>query len=145
MTNRLNLLVAVALAASAFACDRNTDNNKASETNTTSATVTPNAADQAGAPGAPVITEQTTPSEAVTTTPTFRAKDAGASGALTNGVSTGTQTNGQSTPNGGTAVPDNGGVAPGHIMFPPEKGPGTGEPNSAGSHNLGSGGAARSR
>ena len=142
MTNRLNLLVAVALAASAFACDRNSDNNKASETNTTSANVTPKAADQAGAP-APVITEQTTPSEAVTTTPTFRAKDAGASGAMTTGattgVSTGTQTNGQSTPNGGTAPPDNGGVAPGHIMFPPEKGPGTGEPNSAGSHNLGSG------
>lgn len=144
MTNRLNILVAVALAASTFACDRNSD-SKASETNTTSATVTPNAADQAGAP---VITEQTTPSEAVTTTPTFRAKDAGASGAMTTGaatgMSTGTQTNGATTPNGGTAAPDNG-VAPGHIMFPPDKGPGTGEPNSAGSHNMGSGGTGKSR
>ena len=85
----------------------------------------------------------------MTTTPTFRAKDAGAAGAMTTGaatgVSTGTQTNGQTTHNGGTAAPDNGAVGPGHIMFPPEKGPGTGEPNSAGSHNLGSGGTGKTR
>ena len=122
MMNRMNLFIAAALTVGAFACDRNSD-NKASETNTTSATPTP------------------TPFQAITTTPAFRANDAASAAALTTGVSTGTQTNsGKGTPNSGNAaLPENGGVAPGHIMFPPDKAPGTGAPSSAGSHDLGSG------
>ena len=139
MMNRINLFVATALAVGAFACDRNRDNH-ASETNTTSATTTPTptSADPAArSPG--VITEQTTPSEAVTTAPAFRAKEAGASGSLTTGTSTGTQTNGAWNANGGTAtsVPDYGNVAPGHIVLPSDQS--SGAPNSAGLHDLGTG------
>jgi len=141
MMNRIHLFVATAVTVGGFACDRNRDNH-ASETHTTSATTTPTPtpADPA-APTPAVITEQTTPSEAVTTTPAFRTKEAGASRSLTTGTSTGTQTNGASNANGGTATttPDYGNVAPGHIVFPPDKGSGTDAPNSAGSHDMGTG------
>ena len=139
MMNRINFFVATALTVGAFACDRNRDTH-ASETNTTSATTTPTPTTADPAARSPVvITEQTTPSEALTTAPAFRAKDAGASGSLTTGTSTGTQTNGASNPNGGTATttPDDGNVAPGHIMFPPDKG--SSAPDRGGSRNMGTG------
>lgn len=140
MTNT-NLIAAVALTFGVFACERSSD--KASETHTTSATPSPAPAETAPpAPAAPALTDEPqgeTTSFAPQVQRSDAGTDAGSRGRATGapaGMTTGTQTGTTGNPNSGTT---DDAVAPGHIMFPPEKGPGTGRPNSNGSHNLGSG------
>jgi hypothetical protein len=157
---RLNAFAAVAAALTlgVFACDRN--DNRASETNTTSAQ-----------PG-PLPVEPATPSPLPATTQSGldEAKDGGHGGHV--GTSTGS-TLGANTGSGDSDFAKDGGhvtttsgstfgakakdagaarstaapagadrdrqVAPGHITTPADRGPGTGAPNSNGSHNIGSG------
>ena len=140
--NRMNAFAALALTLGAVACDRNTD--KASETNTTSAT--PPQTDPATAPALPLEPSKNDDKPLAAPIAPQERPDAGTKDGgphAPSGLTTGTQSGTTGNPNSGTtARPNTGGVAPGHIMFPPEKGPGTGEPNSAGSHNLGSGSGA---
>jgi hypothetical protein len=124
---------ALVLTLGVFACSRSSD--RASETHITSGTPPE---DTLAAPLATQGADNTpmTPQDK----PDGGARDAARP--KTGGVTTGTQTGTTGNPNSGTtAAPDDGTVAPGHIMFPPEKGPGTGAPNSNGSHNVGSGAA----
>jgi hypothetical protein len=140
---RTNVVVVVALALGVFACDRKTD--RASETNITSGPMQPG--ETMATTGASLADEQSPaaplgPEQATTDGGT---KDGGRP-RTSAGVTTGTQSGATGNPNSGTtASPDDGTVAPGHIMFPPDKGPGTGAPNSNGSHNLGSGAGAGKR
>ena len=147
-------VLAAVVSIGAVACDRG---NKSSETTTTSAsqetipTVDPNSL-----PSVPNTDENTANTNKNTaTTPNV---NRGASNA---GKGTGTDTNGSDPSTGGRfvtrdagvsndyrndrfAAPPAGGtlgvdnsVAPGHIITPPGGGKATGEPNSAGSHNIG--------
>lgn len=151
---------AAALTLGVFACDRN--DNRASETNTTSAQAVPVPAD----PVAPAPVSATADTEtgleakdgghlegtSASTGGGSFAKDGGhVTSDTSSGTSTSTSTSSSPSPALGAKAKDAGAtrnaatpaggdreVAPGHIMVPPERGPGTGQPNSNGSHNIGS-------
>jgi hypothetical protein len=147
---RTYLVTAAALTLGVLACNRNSD-NKAGETNTTSAsqpveqpsTPSPSTLDTSGAPADlnPNADLEAKDGGHVTTAPGWNAdyakdgghgnvnaKDGGHLNAPS-GMSTGTMRN----------TGDTDQVAPGHITTPPGRGRGTGQPNSNGSHDMGSG------
>jgi hypothetical protein len=143
MMSKTKTLIAVAvLTLGAVACDRS---DRAATTNTTSAespppndpsTLTPIPMDQgldakdASVTSAPIV--PITPARAPSMGPSQQQQDISGvnnRGSMTN---SGTPMNGETTAPASTLN-----TPPGHIMFPPEKGPGTGQPNSNGSHNIG--------
>lgn len=142
---RLNALAAAALALGVFACDRN---EKTSETNTTSAQPVPGPVEPVTPAPNPVAAEGTLDEAKdgghVNTSAgtTAYAKDGGH-------VTSDTATTTSDGPGfvarrdaGAARTPEpSRGVTPGHITTPADRGPGTGAPNSNGSHNIGSGGS----
>ena len=146
MTNKTLIATAAmaVLTLGVVACDRS---DKSSTTNTTAAeapndpsTLTAVPQDQTLDKDAGVITEGTLPQRnAPSMGPSQQSSDMSGvnnRGSVTN---SGTPMNGKTGP---AAAPDaTTEVAPGHIMFPPEKnGPATGQPNSNGSQNIGASG-----
>jgi hypothetical protein len=132
---RMYLVAAAALTTfSVLACSRSSENNKANETNTTSAsqpveqpsTPAPSTLDTSGAPA------DVSPNADLAAKDgghgNVNAKDGGHLSAPS-GMSTGTMRN----------TGDTDQVAPGHITTPPGRARGTGQPNSNGSHDMGSG------
>lgn len=172
--NRTNIVAAAALGLLVFACDRHANNNsKPGETNTTSAaqpaenatsnTAAPSIQDKSGA-GSDVTNlganDFAKDAGSATGDTTAFAKDAGrgatsdtaaamkdagsrAPGAAQQGSGKGVM--GAGTTGTGVTGADHGGVAPGHITTPAGGGRATGEPTSAGSHNMGSGAGAGGR
>lgn len=163
MTMRTYLVAVTALTVGVVACNRNAQNDKATETNTTSAS---QPVEQRGIPSPSSLDTSGSPVDQTTNADTF-AKDGGfaASPPLdTNAANTGAHApreNGENArgawaKDGGhvsgasgvsTGTMRNGGdgdqVAPGHITTPPGRGRGTGQPNSNGSHDMGSGAGTR--
>ena len=147
---RLNALAAAALALGLFACDRN---EKTSETNTTSAQPVPVPMDPVTPAPVPAAAEGTldqakdgghvNTSAGTTAGGEAYAKDGGhvtSDTALTTADGPGFAARTKDA--GATRTPEpSRTVAPGHITTPPDRGPGTGAPNSNGSHNIGSGGS----
>lgn len=145
---RLNALAAAALALGIFACDRN---EKTSETNTTSAQPVPVPMDPVTPAPVPAAAEGTLDQakDGGHATKTSAGTTAGGDPYAKDGghVTSETTTDGPGfvarTKDAGatrTTEPTRE-VAPGHITTPPDRGPGTGAPNSNGSHNIGSGGS----
>jgi len=125
---RIHCYAAAALTLCVFACNH----DKTSTTNTTSAPLDP--IDRSTAtqppPAVPMTDENATPSRAATTTTNPNG---------TRNIDT-TDMSGAGTPPATLPADQDqnfGGVAPGHIMYPPGSARGTGQPNDNGSHNMG--------
>jgi hypothetical protein len=164
MTMRTYLVAATALTLGVVACNRNADNgNKASETNTTSASQpveqpaipSPSSLDTSGAPAdqnpsADLFAKDGGQVEA-TPLDTNAAKNGGYAPGEKGGNARGAWAKDGGHINGPTGVSTgtmrNSGegdqVAPGHITTPAGRGRGTGQPNSNGSHDMGSGAGTR--